>query len=157
MRFWPMKTCTHLLPWNVLKNALKLAQNVEDKKDATQTEVNAQVVQLYKAIQQLEYRGSNTAQPDSENPIVVDPANVTATTSASEGPVENAFDGDQATYWHSGWEQGTEKLPQSVTIDLADEYDVEQVNYLPRQGSRNGDIIKYQIETSEDGETFNLS
>lgn len=139
---------------DVLKNALKLAQNVEDKKDATQTEVNAQVVQLYKAIQQLEYRGSNTAQPDSENPIVVDPANVTATTSASEGPVENAFDGDQATYWHSGWEQGTEKLPQSVTVDLADEYDVEQVNYLPRQGSRNGDIIKYQIETSEDGETF---
>lgn len=79
---------------------------------------------------------------------------MTATTSASEGPVGDAFDGNPATYWHSGWEQGTEKLPQSVTIDLNNEYDVEQVNYLPRQGSRNGDIVKYQIETSEDGENF---
>lgn len=79
---------------------------------------------------------------------------MTATTSASEGPVGDAFDGNPATYWHSGWEQGTEKLPQSVTIDLNDEYDVEQVNYLPRQGSRNGDIVKYQIEASEDGENF---
>lgn len=139
---------------DVLKNALKLANDIDQKEEVTQTEVNAQVVQLFKAIQQLEYRGSNEGQPDSENPIAVDPENVTATTSASEGPVENAFDGDKATYWHSGWEQGTEKLPQSVTVDLADEYDVEQVNYLPRQGSRNGDIIKYQIETSEDGETF---
>lgn len=79
---------------------------------------------------------------------------MTATTSASEGPVGDAFDGNPATYWHSGWEQGTEKLPQSVTIDLNDEHDVEQVNYLPRQGSRNGDIVKYQIEASEDGENF---
>lgn len=79
---------------------------------------------------------------------------MTATTSASEGPVGDAFDGNPETYWHSGWEQGTEKLPQSVTIDLNNEYDVEQVNYLPRQGSRNGDIVKYQIEASEDGENF---
>lgn len=139
---------------DVLKNALKLANDIDQKEDATQTEVNAQVVQLFKAIQQLEYRGSNEGQPDSENPIAVDPENVTATTSASEGPVGDAFDGNPETYWHSGWEQGTEKLPQSVTIDLNNEYDVEQVNYLPRQGSRNGDIVKYQIETSEDGENF---
>ncbi|MDY4869607.1 MAG: discoidin domain-containing protein [Faecalicoccus sp.] len=139
---------------DVLKNALKPANDIDQKEDATQTEVNAQVVQLFKAIQQLEYRGSNEGQPDSENPIAVDPENVTATTSASEGPVGDAFDGNPGTYWHSGWEQGTEKLPQSVTIDLNNEYDVEQVNYLPRQGSRNGDIVKYQIETSEDGENF---
>lgn len=139
---------------DVLKSALKLASNIAEKEDASQTEVNAQVVQLYKAIQQLEYRGSNENQPDSQYPIVIDPENVTATTSASEGPVEKAFDGDTSTYWHSGWEKGTEKLPQSITVDLNDEYDVEQVNYLPRQGSRNGDIIKYQIETSEDGKTF---
>ena len=39
-------------------------------------------------------------------------------------------------------------------MDLGAEYDVQQLNYLPRPGSGNGDITKYMVETSLDGENF---
>ena len=39
-------------------------------------------------------------------------------------------------------------------MDLGAEYDVQQLNYLPRPGSGNGDITKYMVETSLDGEKF---
>ena len=124
-------------------------------KDATQTEVNAQTINLFKAIQALEYKGSNEGQPDCETEITIDPAKVTATSEATiDGDVvKNAFDGDTSTKWHSNYD-GQHPLPQGVTMDLGAEYDVQQLNYLPRQNDYNGDITKYMVETSLDGKEF---
>ena len=138
---------------DALKDAVKNAEAVLNDKDATQTEVNAQTINLFKAIQALEYKGSNEGQPDCETEITIDPAKVTATSNATESPVEDAFDGDPSTIWHSNY-NGNHTLPQGVTMDLGAEYDVQQLNYLPRSGSGNGDITKYMVETSLDGENF---
>jgi len=117
--------------------------------------VNAQTINLFKAIQALEYKGSNEGQPDCETEITIDPEKVTATSEATiDGDVvKNAFDGDTSTNWHSNY-NGQHPLPQGVTMDLGAEYDVQQLNYLPRQNGYNGDITKYMVETSLDGENF---
>lgn len=130
-----------------LEKAIQAAQQA-----STQKEVNEQTLLLDQAIRQLEYKGSNEGQPDSETPIV--PKTYTATSEAGEGPVGNAFDGLAETYWHSNWESGTQTLPQSVTMDLGAVYDVNQLNYLPRQNSNNGDVIEYEVSLSEDGTHF---
>ena len=74
-------------------------QTLLKDKDATQTEVNAQTINLFKAIQALEYKGSNEGQPDCETEITIDPEKVTATSEATiDGDVvKNAFDGDTST------------------------------------------------------------
>ena len=136
-----------------LKNAVEEAQKVFNDKNATQAQINVQTIQLFKAIQALEYKGSNEGQVDCENEIKIDSSKVTATSQATESPVEDAFDGDTSTIWHSNY-NGNPTLPQGVTIDLGAEYDVQQLNYLPRPGSGNGDITKYMVETSLDGENF---
>lgn len=140
---------------DALKAAVKNAEAVLKDKDATQTEVNAQTINLFKAIQALEYKGSNEGQPDCETEITIDPEKVTATSEATiDGDIiKNAFDGDENTIWHSNY-NGQHTLPQGVTMDLGAEYDVQQLNYLPRPGSGNGDITKYMVETSLDGEKF---
>ena len=138
---------------DTLKAAVEDANAVLNDKDATQTEVNAQTINLFKVIQALEYKGSNEGQPDCETEITIDPEKVTATSEAQEDPVKQAFDGDANTIWHSNY-NGQHTLPQGVTMDLGAEYDVQQLNYLPRPGSGNGDITKYMVETSLDGEKF---
>ena len=138
---------------DTLKAAVEDANAVLNDKDATQTEVNAQTINLFKVIQALEYKGSNEGQPDCETEITIDPEKVTATSEAQEDPVKQAFDGDTSTIWHSNY-NGQHTLPQGVTMDLGAEYDVQQLNYLPRPGSGNGDITKYMVETSLDGENF---
>jgi hypothetical protein len=80
-----------------------------------------------------------------------------------DGAVENAFDGDPATYWHSRW-LGTgpggspvfdpEPLPHELAIDLGGFYELEYLRYLPRQGNSNGRIKNYEIYVSLDGTSW---
>ena len=66
----------------------------------------------------------------------------------------NVLDDNTNTIWHSNYNSGY-TLPQWFTIDLGGTYNLEQVDYLPRQGgSHNGMVTHYRIETSLDGETF---
>ena len=50
-----------------------------------------------------------------------------------------------------GW---SDKLPQSITLELAKAREIKGYNYLPRQSGTNGYITKYKIEVSTDGEEF---
>jgi hypothetical protein len=67
---------------------------------------------------------------------------------------EKSIDGDSATMWHTEWDP-LGKLPQSITIRLADINIVKNLFYLPRQDdNHNGIITKYEVLTSMDGITF---
>ncbi|MGL5378452.1 discoidin domain-containing protein, partial [Clostridium sp.] len=70
----------------------------------------------------------------------------------------NVLDGDPNTIWHTNWTSaGLPQKPYYLIYDLGGTYNVEEFRYLPRQDSNsNGDIYKYNLYTSEDGENFKL-
>jgi alkaline phosphatase D len=63
-----------------------------------------------------------------------------------------AIDGYYSTNWHAEWDA---ELPESITLDLGDSYNVETLIYLPRRGGVNGTVTEYNIFISSDGDTFN--
>jgi O-glycosyl hydrolase len=82
---------------------------------------------------------------------------MTATaTSAQDGyPPSNAIDGNPNTLWHTAWSPVRVYPPQSITLDLGNDYNVNGLLYLPRQdGNPNGIITQYNVYVSSDGNTF---
>lgn len=75
----------------------------------------------------------------------------------SEGPAEDAIDGDDNTYWHSDWSNDTtvsEENPHWFKVTLDQPAMINKLTYLPRQSSRNGRIFTYSIEVEKaDGTT----
>jgi galactose oxidase len=64
----------------------------------------------------------------------------------------NALDGNTGTIWHSRWGGTPDPLPHAITIDMGTTHLVSGLSYLPRQdGSRNGTIGQYRVETSANG------
>lgn len=122
---------------------------------SSQEEIDHAGIDLEKAVIALAFKGSIESQPDSTAEITNPNVKlVSASSAAAESPAANTIDGDESTFWHSNYNAGY-ALPQDVVIDLGGEYDLQQINYLPRQdGSHNGDIIRYCIEVSDDGKTF---
>ena len=76
-----------------------------------------------------------------------------ATSEQSQDKASNAIDGNPDTMWHTKWD-GSDELPQSITLELAKAREIKGYNYLPRQSGTNGYITKYKIEVSTDGEEF---
>ena len=124
--------------------------------DATQDAVDKITIDIVNAMKELEFKGSNTDQPSSQNLIPQNTLKRYDESSMSAYEKEDAsytIDGKTDTIWHSNY-SSSYKLPQYVTIDLGAVYDLEQVNMLPRQNNRNGHITHYRIEVSTDGTTF---
>jgi hypothetical protein len=69
---------------------------------------------------------------------------------AREGtPMANAIDGDPLTFWHTNWDA---LPPHYLTIVLPKPATLSLLRYTPRQdGSTNGTVTDYEIETSPDG------
>ena len=73
---------------------------------------------------------------------------------SSEGPAELAVDNNVNTLWHTNW-QGTSRDNHWFQFELTEDYNVDGLRYQPRQsGNLNGTITEYDIQVSEDGETF---
>ena len=72
---------------------------------------------------------------------------------ATEGPAELVLDGDPNTIWHTDW-YGTSRANHWIQFELSEDYVVDGLRYLPRSGSSNGIITKYEIQISDDGQTF---
>jgi galactose oxidase len=73
-------------------------------------------------------------------------------TVGENGAVANVIDGNTATIWHTQWSSANPPLPHQVTVDMGQRNLVSGLSYLPRQdGSRNGTIGQYRVETSTDG------
>lgn len=89
------------------------------------------------------------------------PALLSASAKAShpDHPPQNAIDGNPETFWHTPWGDGDKSgHPHAFQIDLPEAGMVAGLTYLPRQdGSPNGLIRRYRIETSMDGEQWNLA
>ena len=61
---------------------------------------------------------------------------------------ENAFDGDEETFWHTLWGAPHTEHPHTLVIDFGTEQDIGTVRLLPRQDSANGRIKDYRLYLS---------
>lgn len=65
-----------------------------------------------------------------------------------------AIDGNLKTFWHSEWDPRP-PLPQAITLDLGDTYNVTGLSYQTRADFKpDGIITEYNIYASADGEKF---
>ncbi|TPE20672.1 alpha-N-acetylglucosaminidase TIM-barrel domain-containing protein [Clostridium perfringens] len=71
----------------------------------------------------------------------------------NEGLAKFAIDGKENTIWHTKYSP-VEELPQSITLELGGSYEINKFTYLPRSGAKNGNITKYELHVSEDGNDF---
>ncbi|MBQ7098472.1 MAG: glycoside hydrolase N-terminal domain-containing protein, partial [Oscillospiraceae bacterium] len=73
---------------------------------------------------------------------------------SSEGPAALAVDNNPNTLWHTDW-YGTSIENHWFQFELTEGYTVDGLRYWPRQaGNTNGTITEYEIQVSNDGETF---
>ncbi|MEV6205615.1 TIM-barrel domain-containing protein [Kitasatospora sp. NPDC051914] len=71
-------------------------------------------------------------------------------TAAENGAATNAFDGNNATIWHTQWSGTAAPLPHDIRIDLGARYTVDGLSQLPRQdGGVNGRIGRYEVYVSD--------
>ncbi len=64
-----------------------------------------------------------------------------------------AIDGDRNTVWHTKWD-GSDKLPQSIVVDLGVAREISQFRYAPRTDAGNGTITTYNLYVSPDGQSY---
>ena len=70
---------------------------------------------------------------------------------ATEGPIELAFDHDKRTIWHSKW--GEKEKDYTVNIALKEKTNLTGLAYIPRQDkSNNGNILTYEVYVEKDNE-----
>ena len=64
------------------------------------------------------------------------------------------MDNDPNSLWHTDW-YGTSRDNHWFQFELTEGYTVDGLRYWPRQaGNTNGTITEYEIQVSNDGETF---
>jgi hypothetical protein len=112
----------------------------------------------------VQYDNFRVDFPPGQSQIVPQSQMTATATSAMAGyPASNAVDGNSNTFWQTeftcvGGCQPIATLPQSITISLGGNYNVSELDYLPRQdGNKNGIVTSYNVYTSMDGSTFNLA
>lgn len=66
-------------------------------------------------------------------------------TSGDFAPAENAFDGDENTFWHTAWSAAQPPHPHTLEIDLDAMREISGIRLLPRQDSPNGRIKDYRL------------
>lgn len=64
-----------------------------------------------------------------------------------------AIDGDPNSVWHTKWD-GSDKLPQSIIINLGKVRNISQFRYAPRTDAGNGTIQTYNLYVSTDGTNY---
>lgn len=133
-----------------MKAALIQAQEVLEAAN-NQDAIDQSAVKLADILRKLKFVG-NADLPKLTHKIT--PVTVVSVTSETDGDVkEHMVDGLASTIWHSEW-RGNVHLPVEAVFDLGTTKTLGQLTMLPRQGSRNGHIIEYIIEGSNDGINF---
>lgn len=135
--------------YDKLINAIKVAEEVLNNESTTETEVSNAINSLRTAVNGLEERATVEADKIDFDKVEA----IAATSEADSDFKENAVDGNEGSIWHSGY-QSADKLPVSLTLKLDKVYTLDQIDYLPRQNSRNGHVTKYMLETSLDGKNW---
>ncbi len=78
----------------------------------------------------------------------------TATNGKENTPASFAVDGNNATFWSSGWGVGTGEFPNWITADLGTSKTLCGLTYVARQNNSNGNIGDYRIYVSDDASSF---
>jgi len=65
----------------------------------------------------------------------------------------NVGDKDPSTLWHSSW-NGTDVAHNYIQADLKQATTLNGLTYMPRQNGTNGIAIAYNIQVSDDGQTW---
>lgn len=110
-------------------------------------------------------RSDNTATPWSDvltmttrkDPTfyIVDAEHVTAEADKPDQKGEEIdflVDGDISTGYHSQY--NTKATPEEITFTFDDVFELDKLQYVPRQSGTNGIITKATVSYSEDGENF---
>ena len=134
--------------YNALLDAIKKAEGVLEN-PKTEAELSASIISIRTAINSLKERDSVDADVIDFNKLEA----IFATSEADSDFKQNAIDGDENTIWHSGY-QTNDTLPVSLVVKLDKPHNLNQIDYLPRQNSKNGHVTEYKIETSLDNENW---
>lgn len=87
---------------------------------------------------------------------------ITASSSFGSNGINNLFDRDKTTYWHSWYYYDGEKkeitkrdeMPLEITVEFPYAKWVSGIRYTPRQDSSSGRISHIEVFGSKDGENF---
>ncbi len=142
----------------ILNEALLTLQN----EDATQADVDLAKSRLQAALDQLERYLDPELLINTEDNTAVKVVDKSSECTPSmepngKGTADATLDKDESSYWHSNWgSAATMGANHYLTYDLGEVYEISDVSFLPRQGSRNGDILSADLYISEDN-TFEAS
>ena len=137
--------------YSALLEAIKEAELVLENAK-TESELSTSVISLRTKINELKERDTVEADRIDFNKL----ESIFATSEADSDLKGNAVDGDENTIWHSGY-QVADKLPVSIIVKLDKAYNLNQLDYLPRQNSKNGHVTQYIVETSLDNENWTVA
>ncbi|WP_308779960.1 discoidin domain-containing protein [uncultured Clostridium sp.] len=128
----------------VIKNGEETLENAK-----SEGELSESIIDIRTTINALKERST----VDSDRIDFNKSEAIFATTEADSDFKENAVDGDENTIWHSGY-QSSDKVPVSIVVKLDKAYNLNQIDYLPRQNSKNGHVTEYLMETSLDNKNW---
>lgn len=129
-------------------------EKAEKALTGNQVAIDEAEIGLLNAIAALEFKGSDESLADSTKLIDEKQLKVVSATNYADNDVkENIIDNNSDSIWHSSYASNAD-LPVDVVVDLGYIYNLEQVDYLPRQNSSNGHITHYRIEVSKDNVNF---
>jgi hypothetical protein len=113
----------------------------------------------------LDYVGSDDFDPD----LVLQPSQLTelfqsqpyqielaAGTTHPNYPITHLDDGDAKTIWHSDWRDASSQHPYHLVIKMLQPMTVSGLEFRGRSGNLNGNVDRYQISTSVDGENWTV-
>lgn len=103
--------------------------------------------------------------PEKNNGTVIETDKTwikTATSNDANNQIENAFDGNESTYWHTAYQTNDDNTaiisndqpPHIITVDFNQEMVVSGFTVVPRSGGDTGKFKAFNIYSSKDGENF---
>lgn len=104
-----------------------------------------------KIIIPIDVTGNESVEPAHlyvpQNRLSVKAQSTQETTGEGEnnGKAIYSIDGDESTYWHSGWKSGTPAYPHTITFEIDSAFMLNGFEYLPRQNHANGRIGDYEL------------
>ncbi len=73
---------------------------------------------------------------------------------SGEGDASHMVDGDPNTYWHTMYSVTVANYPHWFDLDCGTPKLIKGFTFLPRQGSRNGNVKTWRVQVSNDGQKW---